>query len=68
MVYIKKIMTINPPWNSFQNHASGNTNTNNTKICSSLPPSHSIWGGVAGRLNISRDTAQETEDYILIFI
>ena len=50
MVYIKKIITINPPWNSFQNHASGNTNTlpshgtNNTKICSSLPPSHSIWG------------------------
>ena len=46
----KKIITINPPWNSFQNHASGNTNTlpshgtNNTKICSSLPPSHSIWG------------------------
>ena len=72
MVYIKKII-INPHWNSFQNHASGNTNTllshgaNNTKICSSLPPIPSR-GQVSRRLNISRDAAQETEDYIFIFI
>ena len=69
MVYMKKIITINPPWNLFQKQASGNTNTlsshgtNSTKICSSLPPSHSIWAGVARRLNISRDTAQEMVDF-----
>ena len=73
MVYIKKIIAINPPWNSFQNHASGNTYTlpsndaNKTKPCSSFPPIPS-GGGIARRLNISRDTAQETEDYIFIFI
>ena len=50
IVYIKKIIAISSPWNSFQNHASGNTNTlpshgtNNTEICSSFSPSHSICG------------------------
>ena len=50
MVYIKNIITINPPWNSFQNHGSATQTpsrpTVRITLNSVVPSPHSIWGGV----------------------